>query len=193
MKLFHREGAARPPFVRWALEEAGAPYEWVVLSREECGSPAHLDRQPLGRVPALEDDEGSLFESAALCLHIADRYPERRLIGSLGSRERALAYQWTQFAMTDLEPPIAESAITRADDPARSASALERADRAIAVLDAAVDRHDHLVGDRFTVADIVVGGVLTIAVQRGAVRPPQGVGDYLGRLASRPAHRRVYA
>jgi glutathione S-transferase len=74
-RLFDRERAGRPPRVRWALEEVGTPYELVMLTAEELASPEHRSRHPLGRVPVLEDHEGSLFESAALCLQIADEHP----------------------------------------------------------------------------------------------------------------------
>ena len=74
--------------MRWALEEAGAPYEVVMLTKEEGRSDAHAARQPLGRVPALENEEGSLFESAALCLQIADLYPEAGLIPATTTHAR---------------------------------------------------------------------------------------------------------
>ena len=103
-RLYHREGAGRPPRVRWALEEAGAPYDFIVMDSEVGRGEEHARRHPLVRVPVLETDEGTLFESAALCLHIADLHPEAELIPALGSHERATIYQWTFFAMTELEP-----------------------------------------------------------------------------------------
>ena len=85
-RLYHREGAGRPPRVRWALEEAGVSYEYVVMDEDEGHGPEHAERHPLGRVPVLETDEGLLFESAALCLHIADSNPDANLIAPLGTR-----------------------------------------------------------------------------------------------------------
>ena len=84
----------RGEFVRLALEEAGAPYEVVVLTKEEGASDDHAARQPLGRVPALENDDGSLFESAAICLHLADRSPCAALVPELGTAARAQFYKW---------------------------------------------------------------------------------------------------
>src|SRR3954469_19098903 len=100
LRLYQRAGAGRPPRVRWALEEARADYEWVEMSREEGHGEEHGRRHPLGRVPVLETDEGLLFESAALCLHVADLHPEARLIAPPGTFERARTYQWASFAMT---------------------------------------------------------------------------------------------
>lgn len=191
MRLFHRENASRPPRVRWTLEEVGAPYDWVVLTLEQTKSPEHRERHPLGRVPVLEDHEGSLYESAALCLHIADTHPEARLIGPLGSRERALVYQWTLFAMTELEPPLIAEA--RAGEAAASAAARERFGVAAGVVDEALDGHDYLVGDQFTVADIIVAGVFRSALRRELLMPSERLSAYLERLASRLAYAHAYA
>ena len=83
-RLYHREGAGRPPRVRWALEEVGAPYDFVVMDSEAGRGEEHAQRHPLVRVPVLETDDGMLFESAALCLHIADLHPDAGLIPAPG-------------------------------------------------------------------------------------------------------------
>jgi glutathione S-transferase len=192
-RLFYREDAGRPPRVRWALEEVGAPYEWVALTREELDSPEHRARHPLGKVPALEDHEGTLYESAALCLHVADTHPEADLIGALGTRGRALVYQWTLFAMSEIEPPMISVLRLRGSAPEVAATALERFLGALAVVEHALTGHDYLVEDRFTAADIVLGGVLISSVRREVYTPSDPIGEYLERLAARPAHRRAYA
>jgi glutathione S-transferase len=92
LRLHHREKAGRPARVRWALEEAGADYEFAVMTQEEGKGEAHKERHPLGRVPVLETDDGYLFESAALCLQVADLYPEANLIPPLGTYERGIVY-----------------------------------------------------------------------------------------------------
>jgi glutathione S-transferase len=94
MRVFHREQAGRPLRIIWTLEEVGEPYELTVMSREEGRGEKHRSRHPLGRVPVLEDDEGFLFESAALCLHLGDMHPEAGLVPALGTHDRALVYQW---------------------------------------------------------------------------------------------------
>lgn len=90
----------------WALHELGLDYEAVPLSSDECAGAEHLQRHPLGRVPALELDDGQvLFESTAIVLALADLYPDAGLIGPLGSRLRGEVYEWSIFAMTELERP----------------------------------------------------------------------------------------
>ena len=111
--------------VLWLLAEIGAPYELTKLAPEERTSGEHLARHPLGRVPALELDDGTvIFESAAICLQLADLHPDAGLIPPLGSAERGLVYQWVLFAMTELEAPlyrwIREAAEDSADPPRRT-------------------------------------------------------------------------
>src|SRR5438034_394009 len=86
----------------------------------------------------------------ARCLCAADLDPERQLNWPPGSHERALVYQWTLFAMSELEPAIIESRSHREDDPARAKAGAERARAALAVVEAALDGHEYLVADRFS-------------------------------------------
>ena len=130
MRLYHREHAGRPIRVAWTLEELGEPYEVTVMTHEEGKGEEHRARHPLGRVPVLEDEEGFVFESAAICLHLADLHPDAGLAPAPGTHERALLYQWTIFAPAELEPPLIESAVHAQRDPERSAAARQRFDEA---------------------------------------------------------------
>ena len=94
--------------VLWLLEEIGGAYELVQLPGAERRSEEHLRRHPLGRVPALELGYGTMmFESAAICLQLADLNPDAGLIPPVGSADRALVYQWVLLGMTELaKPPV---------------------------------------------------------------------------------------
>lgn len=193
MRLYSREGAGRPPRVAWVLEEVGAPYEVVRLTLDETHDDEHRRRHPLERVPVLEDEEGALFESTGLCLHVADLHPQAGLIAAIGTRQRALAYQWSLFAMTELEPAIIEAYRQREPDRARSDAAAQRFRRAAVVVEEALDGHDYLIDDRFSVADVVVGSVLTIAKRIDDPGLLAGrLTAYLDRLEQRPARQRAY-
>jgi glutathione S-transferase len=194
IRLYHRERAGRPARARWALEEAGADYEFVVMGADEAAGEQHGRRHPLGRVPVLETEAGVLFESAAICLQIADLFPEAGLIPAIGTHDRGLVYQWTVFAMSELEPAvIGVYRAEQAGDEAAGAAGRERTTTVLAALDARLAAREYLVGDRLTVADIVVGGVLLVA-QRLALLPEASVtAQYLERLDARPAKQRAYA
>jgi len=192
MRLFHREHAGRPVRVAWVLEELGVPYEVTAMTPEESRGEEHLARHPLGRVPVLEDSEGFVFESAAICLHLADLHPDAGLVPEPGTHERALVYQWTVFAPAELEPPLIEAAIQAARDPERAASARRRFDAAMAAVSDALEGNDYLVGGRFTVADVLVGSALAFTARAGlADGLPENVTEYLARLAQRPAYQRA--
>lgn len=188
LRVFHRERAGRPLRIIWVLEEVGAPYELVVMTREEGSTEEHRARHPLGRVPVVEDEEGFLFESAALCLHAGDLHPEAGLMPPLGTHDRALVYQWACFAPAELEPPLFQSWTLAEKDPDRAAEARKRFFSATDAVAAALDGADFLVGDRFTVADVMVGSALLFTTRAGiADQLSADLTEYLGRLGQRPA------
>ena len=90
MRLYHQP-RSRSTRVLWLAEEAGAPLDVVVIAREEKFTDDYRKMHPLSRSPAFIEDDGPVFESAALCLHLADRHPEAGLIGQLGSHEQRSA------------------------------------------------------------------------------------------------------
>ena len=193
MRVIHRERAGRPLRIIWTLEEAGAPYELTVMTREEGRSQEHLSRHPLGRVPVLEDEEGFVFESAALCLHVADLNPDAGLVPALGTHDRALGYQWACFAPAELEPPLFEAWLQAERDPDRAAKGRESFSAAADAVAAALDGGDYLVGGRFSVADVMVGSALMFTTRAGIsdLLPPV-LTDYIGKLAQRPAFQRAF-
>lgn len=176
----------------WMLEEIGAPYELTLMSGEEGSGEEHRARHPLGRVPVLEDDEGFVFESTAICLHLADLHPQAGLLPPVGTHERALAYQWSCFAPAELEPPLIEAAIFREADPDRAAKALERFVAAAGAVAQALAGSEYIVGGRFGVADVLVGTALFIPERAGF---PEEVSEhlkaYVARLRERPAYQRA--
>lgn len=200
MKLYYvpRTRATRP---RWMLEELGVPYELVRLdpAKGETRTPEHLARQPLGHVPVLEDGDVTLFESAAICLWLAERFPEKGLLPAPGTAGRAATYQWLFFAMTELEPPLGELARqTRRPEPERDAatiaSARERFAAAAAALERPLAANAYLVGPTFTVADLVVGACMAWGkVIAGGLDGLPAVAAWLLRVRQRPAWKRATA
>jgi len=173
--------------VLWLLAEIGAPYELTKVAPADRTSGEHRARHPLGRVPALELDDGTvIFESAAICLQLADLHPDAGLIAPHGSAERGLIYQWVLFAMTELEAPlfrwIAEIAEDVRDSPSR-----ERFAAAATALETALEGHDWLVADRFSVADVMCASVLGGAHSRGLLVDWPGLAAYVERGETRPA------
>jgi glutathione S-transferase len=197
MRLYHQP-RSRSTRVLWLAEEAGAQLDVVVIEREQKATDEYRKMHPLGRSPAYVEEGGPVFESAALCLHLADRHPEAGLIGELGSHERALHYQWCFFAMTELESPLMDAARqvwkdSGDADPEIVAAALGRFEKGADVVASALVGGEYLVGNRFSVADVVVGGVLTFARMSELVPElPPGIAPYVDALEARPARVRAY-
>lgn len=159
---------------------------------EEGSGEEHRTRHPLGRVPVLEDDDGYVFESTAICLHLADLYPQAELLPPPGTHERALAYQWSCFAPAELEPPLIEAAIFRESDPDRAAKARGRFVAAARALTDALADSEYLVGGRFGVADILAVTALSIPERAGFPEDvSQDLKTYVARLKERPAYQRA--
>lgn len=174
------------------LEEVGEPYELTIMDWEQGSGEEHRARHPLGRVPVLKIDDDHLFESAAICLHLADLHPDAGLIGAVGTHARALAYQWSVFAPAELEPPLIEAAIFGESDPERAEKARRRFFRAANAVAERLDGHDYLVDERFGVADVMVSTALSFTKRAGFPEPlPPSIEAYLSRLFERPAYQRA--
>jgi glutathione S-transferase len=191
LRLSHAPNS-RSARVRWLLEELGADYELRLVRGEDRSSAEHRQRHPLGRVPALETDEGTLFETAAICLHLAEQHPESGLLPAEGSFARALVYQWISVGLTEIEPFLAEAARAAESDPPRAETARGRVRGTVEVLDAALTGHEYLVGERMSVADVLCGSALFAARRAGLTAEAPALDAYLARLEARPARKRAY-
>jgi glutathione S-transferase len=179
--------------VLWLLEETGAPYDLTQITGAQRQSEEHLRRHPLGRVPALELADGStMFESAAICLQLADLNPDAGLIGPVGSIERGLAYQWVLFAVAELEGPLFRwigelgEGVTESPAQARFAAAAD-------AVESALGQPEWLVADRFGVADVMCASVLQGARSRELLSAWPGLEAYVQRSVARPAYVRASA
>jgi glutathione S-transferase len=193
MRLYYRAGTGRPIRVAWELEELAVGYQPIALSSDECTGAEHLERHPLGRVPALALDDGStLFESTAIVLAVADLFPDAGLIGPLGSCLRTQVYAWSIMAMTELEPAAVNARFVSDVSDEYRAGQRRRFGEAASSLGGPLADHEFLLGDALTAADIVVGGVLAVGDFAGVLdAAPDAVGAYFERLRARPAFVRA--
>ncbi len=173
------------------LEELGADYEVTLFTRADALTDEHRKRHPLGRVPVLELDGRFIFESAALCLHLADCYPDAGLIPPPATFERACAYQWALFAMTEIEPGLV--GFRHGEDAERRAAARERFRAGASVFERVLEGHDFLIEDRFSVADVIAGSVVGDGGPSGLLEGLPNVSAWDERLRARPARLRTDA
>lgn len=187
-------GLARDTRVRWALEEAGVPYEARLLSFAEMKQPAHLARQPFGQIPTYEEGELVLFETGAIVLHIAERH------GGLlpdGAAARARGIAWIFAALNTVEPPIMEFSMARlfeSEQPwaeARLPLVRERVRARLRQLPARL-AEEWLV-DGFTAGDLMMVSVLQRARPSGILDEFPPLAAYVARAEARPAYQRAFA
>jgi glutathione S-transferase len=177
------------------LDELGAGYETVLvdLMAGEHKKPEYLKINPNGLIPTLVDDGTVIFESAAILLHLVEKYGAGRFAPPPGSRERALYYQWLIFVSTSLDPPAFQVLLHSAllPESKRSTAALEenrrKFDDAAGVLERGLEDRTYLVGDSFTAADLMVTAALHRALGLGLLASRPGLRVYVERHATRPA------
>jgi glutathione S-transferase len=188
-----RTRAARVAFL---LEELGVPYErrHMDLAARENHEPSYRRVHPHGQVPALRDGDAVVFETAAICLHLADRYAERGLAPAPGGALRGAYYQWIVYAVTTLEPPLADIWLQRQQpetdrDPGMQRAALERFQQSAKVLETALGS-SYLLGESFSAADVLVGSIVVWAESMGLLAGHQRLAAYAALIRSRPAFGR---
>ena len=161
LKLFHVP-LTRSTRIIWLCEELGVPLdiETVSFSPEFRMSPERLTKNPVGKVPVLQDGKLSMFESGAMVQYILDRYGNGRLQPPAGTSEHALYMQWSWFGEATFARPLGEIVNHRRNfDPEIPAVVEEMANRALLCVKAvndAVEGKEFLLGE-FTAADIMVG------------------------------------
>ena len=189
------KGLARDTRVRWALEEAGLPYEVRLVSFRAMKEPAHLALHPFGQIPTYEEDGLVLFETGAIVLHIAQRYN-----GLLPADDhaRARAVTWMFAALNTVEPPILELVTARifeGDKPwARERIPLveERVRDRLKPLSARLGDADWLDGD-FSAGDLMMVSVLLRLRPSGLLDEFPILAAYVARGEARPAYQRAFA
>ena len=187
------QGRVRDLRVRWALEEAGIPYEAALMRHGENEAPAYRALQPWGQVPIFEEDGFTMFESGAIVLHIAER-SEALLPTDEHGRARAIG--WMFAALNSVEPIIQEigglDAFYAKQEWARlrRPSATQMARKRLTGLAAALGDKDWLEG-RFTAGDLLMVTVLRILEGDPLYGDFPTLAAYMARGAARPAFGRA--
>lgn len=192
MKLYGFPGT-RAQRALWGLKEVDANFEYVSVNllEGEHRRPEFLRINPAGKVPVLIDGGRVIPESAAIVLYLADKYPEKALLPT-NLEERAQAYRWTMFAVTELEQPLWR--ITRHMGlyppekrlPADMALAREDFATMAAILDKHLETRDFIVGNRLSVADCVTVYLMDWANELHMLDGFARLRAYMERLYARP-------
>jgi glutathione S-transferase len=188
-------GLARDTRVRWALEEAGQPYQVRPVSFAAMKAPAHLALHPFGQIPTYEDDELVLFESGAIIFHIASRCTA--LLPQDGEA-RARAITWLFAALNTVEPPILELVTAKfqeGDKPwsqERLPLIADRIRHRLRQLSARLGDAEWLDGG-FSAGDLMMVSVLLRLRPSGILNEFASLAAYVARGEARPAYTRAFA
>lgn len=191
------------------LEELGVPYERVAVDRENgaLDSPAYRALNPNGLIPVLVDGDLVLYETAAICLHLADTHPQAGLMPALGTRERAHAYKWLVWLTNTLQAALivyfyphrwVNEGHAEAEAEVKAA-AKRRVGVLLDQLDAELARHGGpwFLGDAYSLLDAYAFTLCRWTRHfspDSPVRPARErphLGPYLQRMLARPALQRV--
>ena len=184
---------SRGRIARWMLEEVGQPYRTEVLEYgTTMKAPAYLAINPMGKVPAVRHGEAVVTEAAAICAYLADAFPEAGLAPAPGSPERAAYYRWLFFAAGPVEAAVANKALGVVVPPERKPMVgYGSLDEVLDALEGALSRGDHVLGQRFSAADVYVGSTLGFGLMTNMVDPRPVFRDYVARVTARPAAERA--
>jgi len=188
------------------LEELGVPFELQLVDRANAAhkSPEYLKLNPNGLIPVLVDGDVVLYETAAICLHLADTHPHARLAPPVGSAERAHFYKWIVWCTNTLQAMLlhyfyGERMVNDGDAAATAqvkAHAETHVGRMLDQLDAQLAAHGGawLLGPDFSAVDPYA--LMLCRWTRGFARPARSLphlGPYLQRVLARPAVQRAFA
>ena len=194
-------GTSRTIRPHWALHELGLPYESrPILPRTgETQTPEYTALNPRQKIPLLQDGDLVLTESAAIVTYLSDAYgdDENRLVPT-EIRARAQCLEWCFFVLSELDA-TSLYVLRRHGDLRHIYGEAPRANEAAiayfhkqmrSVEHALGDGRPHILGLRFTAADILLSTCLTWA-ERYGVLISEAAAAYNQRVTARPAYARA--
>ena len=199
MKIHHAPNT-RSVRAIWLMEELGLPYdvEKYKLGDPAMRSPDYLKVHPMGRVPALEDGDVTIFESGAIVEYVLSRHGGGRMRPSPNSADYPSYLQWLHYAEGMIMPPVNTIVVEtillpperRNDDNVNRATKL--LSRMLQAVDAHMEGREYIAGE-FSGADIMTGHACTVSKHLGAdVSDKPNVEAYIERCNARPALQKAW-
>jgi glutathione S-transferase len=184
---------SRAANVVWMLEEAGVPYELrpVDIMKGAHKAPDLVALNPMGKLPILTDGEAVVTEAAAIALYLADRYAYGRLAPRVDDAARATYLRWSFFAPSVIEPGVMAKQGGWAYK--ESQAGWGAYDAMLKATESAIAGRDYILGDEFSMADVVFGGTLRFMLAFKSIEERPSFTAYAERLARRPALQRAEA
>jgi len=176
------------------LEELNADFELITIDRKsnEQKSPDYLALNPAGRIPTLIDDNRPIFESPAICIHLAEAHPSAQLIPQIGDPDRALFFQWMMYLTNTVQAELMiyfyPNKHTTDESNVESIVKIheKRVTEMFALLDRELEGRDFLIGETISACDFFLFMLSVWADE--FEKPPlsfKNLSSYLCKLAQR--------
>tara|TARA_Y100000588_G_C14226430_1_gene913361 strand:+ start:1608 stop:2216 length:609 start_codon:yes stop_codon:yes gene_type:complete len=200
MKIHHAPNS-RSTRALWLFNELDIPYEIEIypLGDKSMRTPEYLKIHPLGRVPALEDGDVTIFESGAIVQYVLSKYGDGKMLPEAGSSDYPTYLQWLHYAEGMIMPQVNIIVVETLFLPEerRNQTNVDRAMKLLTRMLTAVDLHmkdrEFLAGE-FSGADIMTGHACIVSGRLGAdISDKPSVKAYIDRLEARPALQKAWA
>lgn len=178
----------------WLATELDLPFEHVDVAFTDPSLKAapYLDKNPMGKVPTIDDRGYVLTESMAINFYLAQKKPNALWPNDVRMQARIL--QWSFWGVWEVELQgialgmSSGMAAGGAKNPDAANEARKRLARPLTALNGVLEAHPYILGDAFTLADLNVAGILwPVHFSRADLAPFMGVADWLARCHARPA------
>ena len=192
MKLYFNP-RSRSVTIDWIFNELNAEYEQIQI--DFASKDSNLDGlhriNPMKKLPTLVDGEAVVTETAAICAYLADKFPQKRLAPDVGSPERGVYYRYLFVAGNTIEPALSLASANMEHLDAYSVGWGDMA-RVMDTIEKMTPASGWALGDQFTAADIVFGGLLDFAAKFDWIAVSPKVAAYISRIRQRPSYLRAH-
>lgn len=189
MKLYFNPHS-RAVIAKWMLDECDAKYEIVPIdfNKLEHKAPEFLKINPAGKLPALVDGDAKVFEGAAICMYLADKFPEAELAPKIGAPERGRYLSLMVYSTAQIEPAMGDAIMKVETAPQRGWTNFETVKD---VVEGELGAGPYLFGERFTAADVMIGSMFIWMRMLGMPADRPKLDAYVDRLLARPKAMKI--
>ena len=185
MKLYYNP-KSRAVIAKWMLDECAAAYEIMPIDFEkrEHKTRDFLKINPAGKLPALVDGDSKIFEGAAICLYLGDKFSKANLAPEIGAPERGRYLSLMVYSTSQLEPALGDAMLGGQTSAQRGWTDFETARN---LIEGELGDGPYLFGKWFTAADVMIGSMFIWRRMLGGQPDRPKLEAYVDRLLARPA------
>ena len=176
----------------WMLEELGRDYERILIDvrdEESRADPEFRSASPMGKVPALIDGDVRIWDSGAICVYLADKYPDAGLGVPIDHPDRGAFLMWTMYTNSVIEPAMVAKFSNLEPNPGQHG--FGTFDLMLETLTTGLKDGPWILGEQFTAADILLGTSIHFMETFGILEANPTLTTYLDRCRDRPAFQRA--